>query len=662
MCVRGRHGIRDPAAGRFSQNSRNVSMVSEPTDQRVFQLDGLTTEAQNPASREIDRLTPLEIVYLMNDEDRRVPDAVLSQAVPIARAIDAVAAAFRAGGRLIYVGAGTSGRLGVLDAAECPPTFGTPPEMVVGVIAGGHRALVRAVEGAEDRGELAVADLEPLNLSASDVVCGIATSGRTPYVLAALRYARQRGCTTIALACNQDAVVLEQADIPIVPVVGPEVLSGSTRLKAGTATKLVLNMITTGAMVRIGKTYGNLMVDLKATNTKLHLRACRIVSELLGIGRDQARELLDRCDWEVKTALVAGKRGCAPEEARRLLDAARGHVRVALGEEEPAGELVLQPGERLVVGVDGGGTRTRAVVAAVATDGTYRVLARAEQPGANANVCGFDQAAKHVTRAVLQALRQARHGEAVVDGLVACLAGAGDAAVRDRWLDWLWSLGLAREIAVHTDIDAVYAAAGTERGVCVIAGTGALVQVRDGEGTCARAGGWGWLVGDPGSGFWLGRIALQRLCQHVDTSQPLDELDRRLLASLQPADQPYESIRAFLYGQPQLTAVRRMAELAITVAEAAEAGIVPASELLDQAAAALAAHVREALAAARADVRRPWPVLLGGGLQTRSSLLRDRLLERLATLLRIEDVRSVDDPVLGAVQLAARLVCSGADA
>ncbi len=642
-------------------------MCSDSADQRIFQLDGLTTEAQNPASRDIDRLTPLEIVYLMNEEDHRVPEAVLSQAVPIARAIEVVAQAFRSGGRLIYVGAGTSGRLGVLDAAECPPTFGTPPEMVVGVIAGGSRALVRAVEGAEDRAELAVADLEQLNLTERDVVCGIATSGRTPYVLAALRYARGRGCTTIALACNRDALVLDECDIAIAPVVGPEVLSGSTRLKAGTATKLVLNMITTGAMVQIGKTYGNLMVDLKATNTKLHLRACRIVSQLLGISRDQARALLDRCGWEVKTALVVGKRGCSPEQARALLRQARGHVRVALGEEEPAGRLVLRPGERLVVGIDGGGTATRAVVAAVDAAGAWRVLAEAEQPGANANVYGFARAAKHVARAVFQALRAARQRDATVESLAACLAGAAGSQTALQWQDWLRSLRLAHRIQVYTDIDAVYAAAGLDRGLAVIAGTGTVVQVRDGGRPVARAGGWGWLVGDPGSGYWLGRRVLQRLCRRLDSGQPLDPLDEAVVAFLRTAGPLAAShdghdvaqlVRAFLYTpRADEDTVRRIAQLAKPAVAAAEEGITAALAMLDEASALLADQVRQAVADSRAQ-NTPWrgPVLLAGGLLTASRALRQRLLDRLAGVVEPETVHVVSQAAHGAVTLAARLL------
>jgi N-acetylmuramic acid 6-phosphate etherase len=289
-----------------------------------------TTESRNPASERIDTLGALEIVRLMNAEDARVAEAVGREATPIAKAIEIIAARLRAGGRLVYIGAGTSGRLGVLDATECPPTFNTPQEMVVGLIAGGHAALTRAVEGAEDHPEYAVTDLEQINLCAGDALVGIATSGRTPYVIGGLKYAREVGAAAIGLACNDGSALADAADLMITPVVGPEVISGSTRLKAGTATKLVLNMLTTGAMVLLGKTYGNLMVDLKATNTKLVARTRRIVAMLTGVSEAEAEAQLARCGGELKTAVVAQWHGVTAEAARELLAKAGGQLRRAL--------------------------------------------------------------------------------------------------------------------------------------------------------------------------------------------------------------------------------------------------------------------------------------------------------------------------------------------
>ncbi len=312
-------------------------MTREPRNpERLRQLDEklarLTTEQRNPRSHEIDRLSPLEIVRLMNDEDATVPAAVRRVDEAIARAIEVITDRLKRGGRLIYLGAGTSGRLGVLDAAECPPTFGSPPEMVVGLIAGGVDALTRAVEGKEDHRHFGREDLEKIDLTADDVVVGIATSGRTPYVLGGLEYARQIGAYAIGLSCNEDSELAQVSDLQITPVVGPEILSGSTRLKAGTATKLVLNMLTTGTMIRLGKTYGNLMVDLRATNEKLQARAVRIVKTLTGLDDEGATELLQRAGGEVKVALVCHHRSVSADEARWLLERHEGHLRRVLEE------------------------------------------------------------------------------------------------------------------------------------------------------------------------------------------------------------------------------------------------------------------------------------------------------------------------------------------
>lgn len=293
-------------------------------------LEHLTTEQRNPASDKIDAMSSLEIVQLMNAEDAGVAAAVAKESETIAAAVDLIAEAFRRGGRLVYIGAGTSGRLGVLDASECPPTFNSPPEQVVGLIAGGRTALTNAVEGAEDHPEFAIADLQELGLSQDDVLVGIATSGRTPYVIAALQYAREQGAAAIAFTCNQENQLADVSDLTICPVVGPEVVTGSTRLKAGTATKMVLNMLTTGAMVRIGKTFGNLMVDLRATNKKLIDRSIRILIAFTDLPRDEAETVLEACHGELKTAIVSVKRNVSPERAEELLKQAGGHLRRVL--------------------------------------------------------------------------------------------------------------------------------------------------------------------------------------------------------------------------------------------------------------------------------------------------------------------------------------------
>ena len=299
-------------------------------------IDPRLTERRNPRSADIDLATPLEIVDLINAEDQSVPDAVASQREAIARAIEQAESTFRNGGRLFYVGAGTSGRLGVLDASECPPTYGTDPEMVQGIIAGGHKALTRSQEGAEDRLEGAIEDLTQHGVRGGDFVIGIAASGTTPYVRRALTYARSIGAATGLVACSpppQDA--LDVVDILIQPLTGPEIVTGSTRMKAGTATKLVLNMITTGAMIRLGKTFGNLMVDLRATNDKLRDRSERILMEVCEVDRSRARELLDASGGTVKTAIVMHFLGADREEAERVLSASGGVIRRILDRPPP---------------------------------------------------------------------------------------------------------------------------------------------------------------------------------------------------------------------------------------------------------------------------------------------------------------------------------------
>lgn len=296
----------------------------------VTEIGSLTTEASNPRTSALDSMPIDELLRTMNAEDAGVASAV-AQAIPeIARAVELIVAARRRGGRLIYVGAGTSGRLGVLDAVECPPTFGTDPDEVLGIIAGGPDAFLRAVEGAEDDPALAVADLAAIALTGDDVVVALAASGRTPYAVGALQYGRSVGAATVAISCNRNAEASAHADVGIEIDTGSEVLTGSTRLKAGTAQKMVCNMLSTAAMVRAGKVYGNLMVDVKPTNAKLVDRARRIVAEATGADPATAAALLDAADGHVKTAIVMRLAGVDASAARALLHDADGRVRDAV--------------------------------------------------------------------------------------------------------------------------------------------------------------------------------------------------------------------------------------------------------------------------------------------------------------------------------------------
>lgn len=293
-------------------------------------LSNLTTEASNPRSGELDAMSTLDMVTAMNDEDRHIADAVRAALPAIAEAVDGIAQRMHKGGRLIYVGAGTSGRLGVLDAAECVPTFSASSEQVLGLIAGGERAMLKAVEGAEDSPELAAEDLAKLDVGHKDCVVGIAASGRTPYVIGALEAARTRSALAVSVTMNAGSPLAKVADLAIEAVTGPEILTGSTRLKAGTATKMVLNMLSTGAFVRLNKVYGNLMVDVQATNEKLRARSVRIVAEACHCEAAEAAQLLGDADGEVKAAIVAQQKGVPPHVARTLLFTHDGSVRAAL--------------------------------------------------------------------------------------------------------------------------------------------------------------------------------------------------------------------------------------------------------------------------------------------------------------------------------------------
>ncbi|KHT62022.1 N-acetylmuramic acid-6-phosphate etherase [Photobacterium gaetbulicola] len=293
-------------------------------------LTKMVTESRNSASAEIDTLSTTDMLKVINQEDQKVALAVEAVLPEIAHAVDAIAKAFMQDGRLIYSGAGTSGRLGILDASECPPTFGSKPEQVVGLIAGGHKAILKAVENAEDNREMGAGDLQALGFNSKDVLVGIAASGRTPYVLGAMEYAKSVGATVACISCNPQSPMSQAADIAITPVVGPEIVTGSSRLKAGTAQKLILNMLTTGAMIKTGKVYGNLMVDVEATNAKLVERQKNIVMAATECSRKEAIDALEACNGHCKTAIVMLLAGVDASQAASLLDENQGFTRKAI--------------------------------------------------------------------------------------------------------------------------------------------------------------------------------------------------------------------------------------------------------------------------------------------------------------------------------------------
>lgn len=295
-------------------------------------ISKLTTEKRNPGTMDLDEMTPEEIIKIMNQEDAKAVRAVSEMIPQIVKAIEKTTSSLKRGGRIIYIGAGTSGRLGILDAAECPPTFGVDPSMVVGLIAGGEKAFLKAVEGAEDNPDLACEDLKEIKAGVQDTVISIAASGRTPYCIGGMKYARKAGCSTVSISCNKNAEQSKYADVAIEVETGPEVITGSTRLKAGTAEKMILNMISTVSMIEIGKVYENLMVDVVQTNEKLHQRAENIVEQATGCSREEAIRELELSDGDAKLSIVHYLLKTDLETARQRLKEAGGHIGAAIGE------------------------------------------------------------------------------------------------------------------------------------------------------------------------------------------------------------------------------------------------------------------------------------------------------------------------------------------
>jgi N-acetylmuramic acid 6-phosphate etherase len=605
-------------------------------------LDRLQTEAHNPASANLDELTPLEIVRLMNREDAHAVEAVASQADAIAEAIDLIADRLRAGGRLVYGGAGTSGRLGVLDATECPPTFNAAPGQVAGIIAGGPAALTRAVEGAEDHPEFGEQDLKALNFSDKDVFVGIATSGRTPYVLGACDYARSVGATTIGLVCNTESELDPHVDLIIRPVVGPEVLSGSTRLKAGTATKLILNTLTTGAMVRLGKCFGNLMVDLRATNTKLAARTNRIVRTITGLAEEAAAELLTRCGGELKTALVAHQAGVSPEDARAKLTEHSGRVGEVLREfGRPADSRFA---EDLVIGIDGGGSTTVALLAT----GT-EIIGRGEAGPSNMQAVGVTRAFNAIEDAVAAAFAAAGRSPAQVRKAVLGLAGADRPQEQSLVRTWAERFGLAKEVDVVNDAQLLLAAGTPEGwGIALVAGTGSIAFGRTRDGRLGRAGGWGYLLGDEGSAYALVMSALQELAHAADGRGQPTVLTERLLFAI-GGQRPMDLIPAVYRGGWDRAA---LAGLAPIVLDAAGQGDAVANRIAAHGAHQLALTV--AAAAMRLNLPPDHlPLAMTGGTLLNSEHYRQGVLQGLEKLgIHADPLTLVHDPADGGVRLA----------
>ncbi len=626
-------------------------------------LGHLTTEGRNPASEMLDCLTAEQIVRLMNDEDARVAGAVATQLHVIAQAVEVIAERLRSGGRLVYLGAGTSGRLGVLDATECPPTFNSPPGQVVGLIAGGPPALVQSVEGAEDQPDAAVADLQSIRLGRGDVVVGIATSGRTPYVVGGLAYARSVGAYTIGLSCNREAVIAGECDLVITPIVGPEVLSGSTRLKAGTATKMVLNMLSTGAMVRLGKTYGNLMVDLRAANSKLRERSRRILTTLTGCPPEEADRLLQLADGEVKTAVVMAQCDVPAPLARQWLQQAEGHLRRVLqahGKKDGG----PRPAAGLVLGVDGGGSKTVAWLAEVDSTAPrgpqpgpaekhpgLRVLGRGIAGASNFQTAGRWAALENLGRAVEAAFRDAGRPIGPVACAVLALAGC-DRPENTRALEeWARARQLAGALYIVHDAASVLAAGTPEGwGAALIAGTGSFAFAQRPDGFGVRAGGWGYLLGDEGGGYWMALAGLRAAARAAEGRGPQTTLLPAFMHHF-GLNEPLELISAVHRAAEDRAALAGLAELVLAAAEQDAV----AQSIVHQAGDELAGLVASAVK--RAELARPFPLAMAGGLLLHSRTLQDRVAQRLeAQGLRAHPIALVPEPVAGAVWLAMRHV------
>jgi N-acetylmuramic acid 6-phosphate etherase len=604
------------------------------------------TEARNPHSTHLDVLSTLDLVRLMNAEDRTVADVVGLEASAIASAIDRIASQLRAGGRLFYVGAGTSGRLGALDASECPPTFGVSSGLVVGVVAGGDSALTRSVEGAEDRLEDGRDDLRDLGLGPTDVVVGIAMSGTTPYVLGALDYARGVGAATIGVVANPDTAIGAAVDICIPLLVGPEVLTGSTRLKAGTATKLVLNMLSTGAMVRLGKCYGNLMVDLRATNEKLVRRARGIVQELTEVSDRAATDALARAGGELKTAVVSLRLGVEPDEARRRLDDANGRLRDVIE------VRAVTPGDAddaLVIGVDGGATKTVAWLAPRG-DGAPPLGVGTAGPG-NPRSVGFAEAERQVDLAIASAFADAGLARRPVTVAGLALAGAGRADERDRIQAWAERIGIATRVLVTDDVESVLAAGGDGEGsaIALVCGTGTVALGKNAAGAVDRAGGWGYLLGDEGSGYAIATAGLRAAVRAADGRAHRTALTEAFLAHFgvtAPAD-----LVGRIYG-PGMTR-EGIAALAAVVFEAA-ARDRTAARIIKAASADLVRLVTT-LGGRLGIEPGTFALVMAGSVLVQQPAFRASVVAGVrAAGLVPSRVRLVTDPVAGAVSLARR--------
>jgi len=611
-------------------------------------VDHLITELRNPSSNDLDLLTPSELVLLMCKEDALVPSAIAGQAETIGKVIELTIKNIRAGGRLIYCGAGTSGRLGVLDASECPPTFNVPKGLVIGIIAGGEKALTSAIEGAEDNPQAGRKDLEDLSLNKLDTVVGIASSGRTPYVMGALQYAKEVGSLTVAFSCNPDAEINQAASLCINVITGPEILTGSTRLKAGTATKLVLNMISTGVMVGLGKTFGNLMVDLKATNVKLKARANRIVRQFTLLNEKEAAHFLEICEGEVKTALVVHQCRIEPEIARIHLEENEGIVRKTIATFVKPSQKVLELDPELILGVDGGASKTVAILGRLGKK-DFTILGRGEAGASNPRAVGFSAASLAIEVAVGLAFTQAKVPFSKVGVLVAGVAGAGRDEEKSKME--LALKKLANTVFITSDAALILEEGLLEGwGIAVISGTGSMVLGKDKQGNLIRSGGWGNILGDEGSGFSVGMEALKLLTRIADGRAEDSILKDIILKHLKINN--IEEIVGLLAENKLSKKV--IASIAPLVLQAHCTGETQATTLLSKEAELLADCVNAVYIQMKLQGESV-PLTLAGGMIRQSMEFRELFLNRLESKgIKLAMLTIVHEPGLGGLRLASQ--------
>ncbi|KAH8550440.1 putative glucokinase regulator family protein [Umbelopsis sp. PMI_123] len=624
-------------------------------------LTVLSTEQANPKSANIDRISTRELLEIINDEDSYVPIAVRKELDSISKAIDQIYPRMLAGGRLIYVGCGTSGRLGVVDASECPPTYSADPDQVIGWMAGGDAAIRKAAEGVEDSFEKGNHDMEQFSITEDDTLVGIAASGRTPYVLGSIAHAKKRNALTVGLSFNKGIALEEAVDIMISPVCGPEVVTGSTRMKAGTATKLVLNMLSTGVMIKLGKTLGNLMVDVKASNEKLRARSRRIVKMAVGsegylpgsqhivtIDDTKIDQLMQDCNGEVKLSILVCMTGLNVSDAIGLLERNNHVLRAALQEQQQLKGTSLNSVDSKMqskskaryLAIDCGGTK----MAAVSLDESGNVVGQANIPSTNFATTPlpvFISNIQKVTHLACGTVSSLPKFNAIWIGSAGCDGPESQERFKPELIK-LFKDTDSSNIKVTNDVDLLASGLDGKEGVVLIAGTGSIaIRYASSGKRIKRSGGLGYLVGDEGSGWDIGRAAIHHAGSVIDEQTSPSELSKRVLGELGCTDR-VQFIEA-VYSGDESSRKARIVKLAQIVLAAAEVNCCATSqEILTHAATNLSRIAQ--YVTKQGDI-----MVLGGGLLTGSSAYQDTVIRTLAKQgISLDKLVVVDNAALSA--------------